>query len=250
MTSRERVLSGVALLVIGAVFLIADPVPQWPEYHEFADGRTMLGIRNAQNVLSNAGFVIVGAWGVLFLLGRAGTAAAGQLRGPYVVFFAGLILTAFGSGYYHLAPSNPTLIWDRLPMTIMFMGLFASIIGELVGPRTAIRLLLPLLTVGFASVIWWAVSESLGAGDLRAYGLVQFLPFALTMLMLFLYAAPPNYVAYILGLLGLYGVAKLCEAFDLEIYQSLGWISGHALKHLVSAGATACILVMLYRRRE
>ena len=30
------------------------------------------------------------------------------------VFFAGILLTAFGSSFYHLAPDNERLFWDRL----------------------------------------------------------------------------------------------------------------------------------------
>ena len=31
-----------------------------------------------------------------------------------------MLLTAVGSSYYHLAPDNERLFWDRLPMTIAF----------------------------------------------------------------------------------------------------------------------------------
>jgi hypothetical protein len=52
------------------------------------------------------------------------------------------------------------------------------------------------------------------------------------------------------GLVLFYGLAKLFELFDHQVYQALGGVvSGHALKHLFAAGATACVLVILYRRR-
>ena len=160
----------------------------------------------------------------------------------------GLILTALGSGYYHYQPGNQALVWDRLPMTLVFMGLFASVIGELLGPRLANQLLLPLLVTGIASVLWWAWTESIGAGDLRPYGLVQFLPAILIMLMLIMYPTPQHYVPYIVAMLLLAGLAKVCEQFDWEIYWKLGWISGHALKHLLGAAASASVLMMLYQR--
>jgi len=165
----------------------------------------------------------------------------------YKVFFIGLILTALGSAYYHYAPGSETLIWDRLPMTIMFMGLFTSIIGEMVDARAAHRLLLPLLVVGVGSVVWWAWTESMGAGDLRMYAVVQFVPPVIIVFMLVAYPAPKNYAAYIVGTLLLYVVAKLCEEFDVGMYNALG-VSGHALKHLVSAAASGSILLMLMRR--
>ena len=250
MYNKTSMLIAIALLPLIAVFLFVDAIPQWPEYHDFADARTLFGFANAHNVFSNVGLVMVGVWGVVYLAQPRGRQASGDLWIIYFTYFFGLILTGIGSGYYHHEPGSETLIWDRLPMTIMFMGLFGSILGEFLGARVANRLLLPLLIIGIASVAYWAWTESVGAGDLRMYALVQFLPPVLVLFMLFAYPSPQNYVPYIIGILLLYAVAKLCEEFDLQIYQSLGWISGHALKHLVSAVASASILLMLYRRRS
>ena len=250
MNIKTSILLTIAIVSTLVVFLFVDPIPQWPEYHDFADSRTLFRIANAHNVLSNIGLVVVGVWGVAFVLGESGGATVSDLRVPYLTFFAGLILTGFGSSYYHLDPGSQTLIWDRLPMTIMFMGLFASLIGEFFGARTARRSLLPLLLVGAGSVAWWAWTESIGAGDLRMYALVQFLPPVLLIYMVFAYPAPKHFTPYLAAMLGLYVVAKLGEEFDAEIYASLGMTSGHALKHLVSAAASGSILLMLYRRRS
>jgi hypothetical protein len=248
MTSKTKILLTIALLPIVIVFLFVDPLPQWPEYHQFADRRTLFGIPNAHNVISNLGLLIVGVWGTLFILTLRGRVATGDLQIPYRVFFIGLILTGFGSGYYHYAPGSQTLIWDRLPMTIMFMGLFTSITGEIISSRAAVRLLLPLLAVGIGSVLWWAWTESIGAGDLRLYALVQFVPPVLIVFMLIAYPAPTHFVPYIVAILLLYMLAKLCEQFDSHIYTMLGGMSGHALKHWVSAAASGSILLMLLRR--
>lgn len=250
MSAKESALIGIALVSLAAMFLFVEPIPQWPEYHVFADGRTLFGIVNAHNVLSNLGLIIVGAWGLLFILGESGKRAVRDLWLPYMTYFGGLILTGLGSAYYHHEPGSETLIWDRLPMTIMFMGLFATILGEIISSRIGNKLLWPLLVVGIGSVLWWAWTESIGAGDLRLYALVQFLPPVLVVVMLFAYPRPLHYVPYIVGTLGLYVVAKLCEEFDVQIYQALHGVSGHALKHVVSALASGCILLMLYRRRS
>ena len=247
MDTKTKTLYAIALAPIVLLLLFVDPIPQWPEYHQFVDGRTMLGISNAHNVLSNIGLLVVGAWGALFVQSEAGKSAAAALLTLYRVFFIGLILTALGSAYYHYVPGGETLIWDRLPMTIMFMGLFTSIIGEMVDARAAHRLLLPLLVVGVGSVVWWAWTETMGAGDLRMYAVVQFVPPVIIVFMLVAYPAPQNYAAYIVGTLLLYVVAKLCEEFDVGMYNALG-VSGHALKHLVSAAASGSILLMLMRR--
>ena len=251
MISKAAVLVLFTLLALGGLLTFVDRVPQWPEYHDFADDRIFLGIPNAHNVISNLGFLIVGAWGSLFVLSRSGKAVTGGLNAAYLVFLVGVLLTALGSAYYHYQPDNLTLVWDRLPMTVMFMGLFVTVTGELISPRVAMGLLLPLLAAGVASVMWWAWTESVGAGDLRFYGLVQFLPFALILLMLIMYPAPRHFVAFLVGLILLYGLAKLCEMFDHEIYQALGGaVGGHALKHLAGAAATACVLIMLYRAKR
>ncbi len=201
-------------------------------------------------MISNIGLLVVGAWGTAFVLTRSGKTKVGELQTLYLVFFVGLILTGLGSAYYHYAPGNQTLIWDRLPMTIMFMGLFTSIIGEILNPRVAHRLLLPLLLVVVGSVLWWAWTETVGAGDLRLYAVVQFVPPVLIIYMLLAYPAPRHYAPYIVGTLVLYVLAKLGEEFDAEIYAMLGGISGHSLKHWVSAAASGSILLMLFRRQQ
>jgi len=245
---KSAILVSIALIVVVATFLFVDPYPQWSEYHDFADDRTFFGIANAHNVISNLGFLVVGAWGALFVMSQSAEVAVGQKRTFYLIFFIGVFLTGLGSGYYHYQPDNQTLVWDRLPMTIMFMGFFASVNAELISVRAGKQLLVPLLMTGVASVLYWAWTESVNAGDLRLYGLVQFLPIIMIVLMLILYDRPRHYALYILVSLALLVLAKLCEHFDAEIYRILGQIGGHALKHLFSAVATASIVFMLYRR--
>lgn len=249
MTGKALVLFLLAFLAFIGVLMFVDPIPQWPEYHDFADDREFFGIPNAHNVISNMGFLIIGTWGSLFVLGREGKASTKGLSVMYLVFFVGVFLTALGSSYYHYQPDNQTLVWDRLPMTVAFMGLFAVVVGELISPRAATRLLLPLLVTGISSVLWWAWTESVGAGDLRFYGLVQFLPFVLIAVMLVTYPAPRYLFWLMVGLTLLYGISKLFELFDHQIYRALGGlVGGHALKHLFGAAATACVLVMLHKR--
>jgi hypothetical protein len=241
-------LAAVALAAITAVFTLLEPIPQWPGYHAFADRRAFLGITNAHNVLSNLALVLVGGWGMVFLSGQGGRRACGELRPAYWVFFAGLLLTGAGSAAYHLHPDNATLVWDRLPMSVMFMGFLASVIGEHAGARAARSWLAPLVLAGVASVAWWAWTEAAGAGDLRPYGLVQFLPLPCIGLMLFLYRSPPGYVPYVVTMIALYGLAKLGEHFDREVYALTGVVGGHALKHLLAAMAAGAVLSMLFRR--
>ena len=76
--------------------------------------------------MSNLPFLIAGLWG----LSRYPRPAAPESRGGYLVLCIGTILVGFGSAYYHLAPSNGTLLWDRLPMTVAFMALLSLLLRE------------------------------------------------------------------------------------------------------------------------
>jgi len=250
---RVWAIVGLGLAAIIAVALLP-PIPQDPAYHDFADRRRFLGIPNAFNVLSNVPFVLVGALGGTFLLRQGRPRADGPLteaweRSAFGILFAGIGLTGFGSAYYHLAPGNVTLFWDRLPLTIVFMSLLALIIAERIGLAAGRRLLPLLLLVGAGSVLYWLLGELSGAGDLRPYLLVQFFPLVAVPLLLLLF--PPRYTrgADLVGALAWYVLAKLFELLDAQIFAAGGIVGGHTLKHLASAVAMYWILRMVRLRR-
>ena len=197
-------------------------LPQDQDYHDFANDKTIYGIQNAHDVLSNIPFLVFGLWGLV---------EATDYR--WQIFFLGCILTCFGSSYYHWAPDNKTLVWDRLPMTISFMSFFAVILEEQTQTQTkatnGIELVIALLFLGVASVLYWAMFD-----DLIPYVLVQFGPMVAFPILLFL-RENPNQLVY-LAALGWYLVAKGCELMDRRIY---GWtgerVSGHTLKHLTAS---------------
>jgi hypothetical protein len=158
---EARVLAflGLGIVALGIVFCVP-PIPQDLDYHNFADDRTTLGVPNFLNVASNLPFLVVGVLGLWLLLQPDVVRPDGSVREPaerwpLLVLFAGVLLTAFGSSYYHLAPDNNRLVWDRLPMTVAFMGFYASMIGERIGVRAGTWLLWPLVWLGFVSVYKW-----------------------------------------------------------------------------------------------
>jgi len=246
----NTVIIAVSVTAILVVFLLVPPVAQDPAYHQFADTRSLLGVNNFLNVASNLPFFAVGLWGLL-LVGRYGekTCLPG-LHAAYVVFFSGVILTALGSAYYHLNPANGPLIWDRLPMTIGFAGLFSVIVGEFVSVRIARRILVPLLLIGYASVEYWAFTESIGAGDLRPYAVVQFLPMLLIPVILVKYQPAIGTSKYFWVMLAFYVFAKLFEQLDAQIYDAGQLLSGHSIKHLFAALTPATLLYALLQRRH
>jgi hypothetical protein len=135
-------------------------------------------------------------------------------------------------------------------MTLGFMGFFAGIIGERVGQRAYRLLLWPLLGIGVASVLVWYAGEVHGAGDLRLYALVQFFPLLLIPLLMAFYQ--PRYTggAWVFVALAAYAGAKVFEHYDHEIYQTLGFVSGHPLKHLAAASGCWALLHMFSRRQR
>jgi hypothetical protein len=234
----------------GLALLLHGPIAQPAAYHAFADRRALLGLPHFCNVVSSLPFTLVGLAGLQLLRRGRAPGALPQLRGCYAAFFAGAAAIGLGSTAYHLAPDNASLVWDRLPMTVTFMAFFAIVLGEHASPRLARRALPALLLAGLGSVLYWAVSERLGASDLRPYVLVQFLPMLLIPLLLLLYPSRLTRVGLLWALLALYGAAKALEHFDAAVFKALGQlVSGHTLKHLLSALALACMVLALRVRR-
>ncbi|MDJ0700405.1 MAG: hypothetical protein QNJ07_11140 [Woeseiaceae bacterium] len=235
----------LALATVVALFWLTEPLPQDPAYHDFADTRAFAGIPNALNVLSNLPFLLFGAWGLRL---AGGQRLASDVPTCWWVFFLGIFLTGLGSGWYHLAPDNASLAWDRLPMTIGFAGFVAALIGEYVDAGLARRLLVPLLFVGIASVVWWVYSESQGRGDLRPYALVALLPLPAIPILLIWKGREHDLSGLLWIVVASYVAAKLFEFFDREVFAMGLAVSGHSLKHLAAAIAPALILYGLARR--
>ncbi len=231
-------LAALTVLFI-ATMILAPRIAQDPDYHLFADDRTLFAISNFWNVSSNLPFLLVGLLGLVL---RHRVRETGLLP-AYTIFCTGVLLVGFGSAYYHFAPDNATLVWDRLPMTIAFMSLFCAILGDSVLQRQNPMLLGVLLVAGVASIVYWHISEQMGAGDLRPYALVQFLPMPIIPLIL-VYSPPRTIASHWLWLtLAFYGLAKVFEYFDGQIYSIGLSLSGHSLKHI--AAALACLFVLL-----
>jgi hypothetical protein len=253
---RAGILLAMAALAVG-ITLSLPPQPQAASYHHLADRRVILGVPNFLDVVSNVPFALVGAAGVWLL---AKDAAAARRASPsrlgradrwtFGAMFAGVFLTAFGSAYYHLAPDNARLFWDRLPMSVAFMGFLAGLIAERISPRAGAWLLGPLVLLGMAGVGHWQLTESRGAGDLRFYALVQAFPLA--ALPYVALALPARYLPArgLLIALGWYVLAKVLECLDAEVYAVGGVVSGHTLKHLAAAAGTYWVLRMIVQNRR
>ena len=247
-SKRQLLLLSITVALMIAVFLM-DPIAQNQNYHQFSDQKTIFSIPNFWNVISNIPFIIVGLIGLISLNKIKLAGSLPQLNFAYTMFFIGLLMTGVGSSYYHWNPHNASLVWDRLPMTLSFMAFFSVILGENISIKLSKRSFYPLLIIGIVSVAYWIFTETNGAGDLRPYILVQFLPVILIPLILWLYPSPFIGQGYIVAVLIFYVLAKLMEHFDHEIYSFLTVISGHSIKHITAAFGTYFFYLALRIRK-
>jgi hypothetical protein len=247
MTWRVGVLLGTTA-ACGVVTFAGPRLPQSIAYFNFADERSLVGVPNALNVFSNLAFLAVGLAGIAALRPGHARFRDPRERLPWLVLFSGVVLTGLGSAWFHLAPSPSSLVWDRLPMAVGFMGLLSALLTERVDARWGRRLLWPLVALGIGSVLYWYVSELRGVGDLRPYLFVQYFP--LLVIPIVLLTFPARYTESRMWLVGLgaYVLAKVAEARDVEIYRLGSIVSGHTVKHLLAAAAIGAIAWMLARR--
>jgi hypothetical protein len=231
----------ILFLASFAGVMALDPIAQPAAYHDFADRRFLLGVPNLFDVASSVAFLIAGALGIAL--------CAGSRRPPrvasWMAFFIAAALAGLGSAYYHWAPNDATLGWDRLPIAMAAMALLAALVVEHVGEGLERFLLAPAVAAGVMSVIWWKWS-----GDLRPYLWAQFAPLLCILFVLAVFPARYTRRRYILYAIGLYALAKMAEVEDTNIFTLTGHlVSGHTLKHLLAAGGILTLLVMLRWRK-
>lgn len=247
--SRWAVILSITIVAVLAVLFLPS-IPQNQNYRDFADNRQLLGIPNFWNVVSNLPFLIVATigFGLLKKQWNQRLFTDGYEITAYLILFIGVFLTGLGSAYYHLVPDDKRLVWDRIPMTIIFMSLVVIILIGRVGTEVGFRAMWILLLLGIGSIVYWRWTSLLGGGDLRPYVLVQFYSPILALLILYFFPGPYPPTRYIVWMVVFYLIAKVFEYFDKAIYQQTGFISGHTLKHLMAATSLYWILVMLHKR--
>lgn len=248
-TTSTILLAGGALMIT-LIGLLVGPIPQPPAYNHFADQRSWLGIAHAADVLSNIPIALAGLWGLflLFTLGKVHFKDKLE-RLPWLGVSIGLFLTALGSSYYHLEPDNFRLVWDRVPLSIVFTSYVAALICERINIFVGLYLWPALLVIGFISVWQWYLSELHQASDLRLYLGVQTFALLATLIML-LTPSPYDRKGDIGIVIVFFGLARLFELYDHQIYIfSEGIFSGHTLKHIAAAVAGIWLIRMLAKRK-
>jgi hypothetical protein len=234
-------LLGVVLLILA---IALPPFAQPQGYHDFADRRSWLGIPNFGDVASNLAFLWVGLAGLFALRLPNVRSMQAAPRQAYGLMFLGLVFTAFGSGYYHWAPSDARLVWDRLPMTVVFMPLLAATFAERLGWHSRWPLW-GLTLVGVGSVVYWSYS-----GNLLPYLIAQGGSILLILLAIVWLPTPWTGRRLLYATLASYAVAFVCEKLDRPIFHLSGsLVSGHTIKHLAAAFAFYFMLRMLRQQQ-
>lgn len=233
---RHRVATqGLALAALLVAVLLAGARLRALTTETYADTRTLFGVPNFLNVASNLAFLLAGIAGLALC---ASARRPGKALASWRVFYAGMLLTSLGSAWYHLAPSDARIVWDRLGMTVAFVGLAFAVLGESTWVAIRPAILATAIVAGAASVLWWRYT-----GDLAPYAWVQLAPLACTATALAMRWIDQPLRRALEASLGLYVLAKLAETFDGGLYMaSAHVVSGHTLKHLLAAAAAAAIL--------
>ncbi len=201
----------------------------------FADERTVLGIPNFGNVITNFGFLFVGIYGLRNL-----NRVPKELRFSATIFLAALVGTAFGSSYFHWETTPTRLFWDQVPMSVGF----GSFVGMVIADRVALKFgrIVGVILSMLGPITVWNIYY--GGGSTVPYISLQFgALFFSAMLLLFIPGGKLKKGPIFLGIV-FYIFAKIFEAHDFQIFAALGdSVSGHSLKHL----AAALALVILFR---
>ena len=244
------------ILLVGMVLIpiFMPPISQSVDYHKFADQRVYFGIPNFLNVVSNIFIFFPGLIGLILLIRSRElllqvTFIRSLERWPYFILFLSVIMASLASTYYHLAPDNARLVWDRFPISIGIVTLFSTVLIERINTNIGFILLPFLILFGVGSVIYWDWSEQSGLGNLNYYIVVQL--YSILAIILFSKYFFSRYTggAGIYVVIILYALAKLAETLDHEIYSLGKVISGHSVKHLLVGLAVFQIIRTLQNRR-
>lgn len=232
----------------GLLRLSFGPLPQDPAYHLLADTRTYLGIiPNAGDVLTNLAILAASLFGLAL---RTRMTVAPEARAAVNVLIAAAILTAFGSAYYHWSPSNATLVWDRIPITMVLMPLLALVMADRVHPLFARHALWPFTALGAASAVLWGVSEAMGQGDVLLYLMVRIGTAIAIALLLILRQPRHTGTIWLVAALVCEIVMAIFERFDHEVFDLTGGlVSGHNVKHVMVGVGLAFVFWWLWSRK-
>jgi len=247
--SETGLLAALALAVVLARF--GPAVAQYADYHAFADQRSLWGMPYAMDVLSNAPFALLGAWGLLRLRsvhtpparrnGFVALVPCDAQRPLAQLFFVGLLLTALCSSYYHLQPNDLGLTIDRTGMLAAFAGLMGLAAADRISARAGQWTAAAVLVLGPVTLVVWAMTGNLLPWSvLQGGGMLLVVSLTLRKPLIGAWGVP------LLAVIAWYVLAKLLELGDHHVLAlTNGLVSGHTLKHMAAAMAAWPVLTVV-----
>lgn len=199
-------------------------IPLPPSYHNLADTRKLLNVKNGYNVISNLAVFAP----TLYLLQKHNL----NTKNKILAFHISLI--ALTSTYYHLYPTNARIVWDMLSIATTH----AVVLSYFVEEKIAITLYL----FSIISVIYWSLYN-----DLRPYILLLV---GIPLYIILQIYNDERVKQYIIPLIISGVFARYAEYNDSNIFKITNkTISGHTLKHL-SAGISLYLTIIILGKLE
>ncbi len=231
-----------ALVLAIAIACFGPTVAQFDHYHAFADQRHLLGLPCALDVLSNLPFALLGGWGLLRLRHCDGGQPMGVQRVLATLFFAGLMLTALCSAWYHLRPDDAGLAFDRLGMVSAFAGLLGLAVADRVSERAGLWTTGAVLVLGPIAVVAW-----INSGNLLPWAVLQGGGMVLIVLLALRKPIAGAWRLPLAAVIAWYVLAKALELGDHLVFDlTQGLVSGHTLKHLAAALAAWPVISLMH----
>jgi len=190
-------------------------------YHDFADKRTIYGIPNMMNVVSNI-FVLIP---ILYLLRK-------QSRVSLLVCI--ILLQRLTSVYYQLSPSDDRLVWDMI--------FIATGISVVLSMFIHVQYIIILYIICIISIIYWKITHN-------------FIPYIISIYCIPIYlilTCHNKKICNIVYILVFVSILKLLfEYSDSYIYQLTNKrISGHSLKHVTTSIELSLVIIILLRLKK
>jgi hypothetical protein len=167
-------------------------------------------------------------------------------RPAYALLVASMMLTAAGSAYYHWAPSDARLVWDRLPLALTLTALLVLVMADRIDIAFARAAWWPFALLGAGSVLWWSAT-----GDLLLYLIVRIGAGIMIVCLLLLRRGRYSGAGWLVVAIALDVVMTATERLDHSIFAATrSSASGHNIKHVLAGALLGCVLAWLMRRRR
>lgn len=227
------VLLAAMALALAIGLLAWGPIPLAADALRHADTRAWLGLPQGLNVLACLPQCLVGAWG-WHVTRRAAWPDA--VRRPWAAFHLFTLVAGLAGALYHLQPGRLAWIGAHTAASAAFAWLALGALAERVDGRLGGRL--PMAVVAIGVLLAGIVPALTDGADLRGLLLIEVLPVLLLPAgAVGLRGAHTRPADWLLMLAG-YGLAKLAHLQDAAVLGLTGWLSGHALMHLVLAAVS------------